>query len=252
MSLIMIIGGCMTKEAEVIVEPIYKTKIKYVSSPYIRSTSTKNKLKLVPKHKAKPIVSNKPKERYNTPKTTKIYAPQKYITRPNQKMNFMMGINPDGSEFVYMEGEFGTHTYTNFKKFIKTNSSQVKEIKISSNGGLVSTAMQIGAYVHDNKWSTGADKEMHCYSACGFVYFAGKNKSLQGRATVGLHRPYFPAVPDTPSSIQNTKNSYINYWNYIHAPKSVYDEMMDVSRDDLFILNKNNINDYINVQINEG
>ncbi|MEA2016994.1 MAG: hypothetical protein U9N59_00990, partial [Campylobacterota bacterium] len=128
-------------------------------------------------------------------------------------------------------------------------SSTAKEIKINSNGGLVSTAMKIGSYVYENRWNTGVDKEMRCLSACGFVYFAGKEKSLEDKAIIGLHRPYIPGVKDTTASIRKTKKDYISYWNYIRASKSIYDEMMEVDRDNLFILDKNNINEYIDVNI---
>jgi len=133
---------------------------------------------------------------------------------------------------------------------MKKTDTTAKEIKINSHGGLVSTAMQLGSYIYENKWDTGVDKEMYCFSACGFVYFAGRNKSLQGKALVGLHRPYLSSVEDTEKSIRKTKGNYISYWNYIHASKSVYDEMMEINRDSLFILDRNNINDYVDVQIN--
>jgi hypothetical protein len=164
-------------------------------------------------------------------------------------MNFMVGYNSDSSPFLYLEGEFNENTYKNFLHYLDENDVDFKEIKINSNGGVVATAMQIGAFVYEHKWKVGVDKEMRCLSACSFVYFAGREKSLQGVAVVGLHRPYIPGVADTPQSIRKTKRAYISYWNYIRAPKSVYDEMMDVDRDNLFILNGENINDYIDVTI---
>lgn len=189
--------------------------------------------------------------KYRKPQPTTIFAPQKYIIKENKKMNFMLGINKNGSKFIYMEGAFGVDTFTNFKKFLLENDTTIKELKINSNGGLVSPAMEIGSYVYSHRWNTGVDKEMRCMSACGFVYFAGRKKSLEGEAIVGLHRPYRPGVVDTVNSIREVKKAYISYWNHIHAPKSIYDEMMEVPRDELFILDKQNINDYIDVEINE-
>lgn len=255
--LIISISGCSNKQFEPKVEYIYKTKIEYVYLPcknQIKENSYASNAKYNAeanksiKSKATNL-SMKHKPKYKQPKLTKIYAPKKYVTRANKEMDFMVGINRDGSEFVYMEGEFGANTYNNFIKFLNKANTDAKEIKISSNGGLVSTAMQIGSYVHERSWDTGVDKEMHCFSACSFVYFAGKEKSLEGKAMLGLHRPYIPGVKDTASSIRKVKSDYISYWNYIRAPKSLYDEMMEVDRDNLFILNSNNINDYIDVKI---
>jgi hypothetical protein len=189
------------------------------------------------------------KPKFHMPKPTKIYAPKKYTTRPNQKMDFMIGYNKDGSEFVYMEGEFGLNTYKNFLKFLKQSSTTAKEIKINSNGGVLSVAMQIGSYIYEHNWDTGVDKEMHCYSACSFVYFAGKEKSLQGMAKIGLHRPYYPDIADTQQSILKTRREYVSYWNYIKAPIDLYYDMMDVPRDELLILDRNNIEDYIDIKL---
>jgi len=145
----------------------------------------------------------------------------------------------------FLEGEFGKNTYINFRKFLKDTNINTKEIKISSNGGVLSSAMRLGAFIHEHGWSTGIDKEMHCYSACGFVYFAGNKKSLEGKAKVGLHRPYIPGVADTQDSVRSMKREYLSYWNYIRASKVLYDEMMDTDRDDLLILDRDNIDEYI-------
>lgn len=252
------IAGCSKQpKVEVKEKIVYRTKYIYLPCECEKNKSntdslSKNKQakKTIFKKRETDLKKTAKKQKFVLPKkSVKYFAPKRYTLRPNQQMNFMVGYNDDGSPFLYLEGEFGVNTYKNFLQYLKESSIKFKEIKINSNGGVVATAMQIGAYVHDHRWSTGVDKEMRCLSACGFVYFAGVKKSLQGKAVVGLHRPYLPGVPDTLRSIRQTKRAYISYWNYIRAPKSVYDEMMDVDRDNLFILDRHNINDYIDVTI---
>ena len=253
--------ACANKQMPIKVQYVYKEKYVYLPCPKFNIIDTKSKkniknpiattpLKSKLKVKGKKTIKVKTKVKYKEPKPKKFYAPKQYRTREHKQMDFMLGINQDGSEFIYLEGEFGANTYKNFLTFMKKTDTTAKEIKINSNGGLVSTAMQLGSYVYENKWSTGVDKEMHCFSACGFVYFAGRSKSLQGKALIGLHRPYVADVKDTNKSIRKTKRNYLSYWNYIHASKSVYDEMMEINRDNLFILDRHNINDYVDVQIN--
>jgi len=248
--------GC-SKQPKVEEKIVYKTQYIYLpckqTQPLPSGFDNYKQPKAKKTEAKKKVVTKKPvikRSKFTLPKkSVKFFAPKRYTVRPNQKMNFMVGYNSDGSVFLYLEGAFNINTYKNFLNYIHQSAIDFKEIKINSNGGVVATAMQIGAYVHEHHWKTGVDKEMRCLSACSFVYFAGDEKSLQGEAVVGLHRPYIPNVPDTPSSIRNVKRAYIGYWNYIHAPKSVYDEMMDVDRDNLFILNRDNINDYIDVTI---
>ena len=233
---------------------IYQERIVYRYLP-CECKTTSQLIKIVKKRSNKQKAIKKKKERkrvatkYHQVKPTKIFAPKKFTNRPNKKMDFMIGYNKDKSEFVYMEGEFGEDTFKNFLEFLKQSNTSAKELKINSNGGLVTTAMQIGSYVKEHRWNTGVDKEMHCYSACAFVYFAGKKKSIQGEAKIGLHRPYIPGKADTPQSIAKTKREYLSYWNYIQAPLDLYNDMMDIGRDDLLILTKENIDEYIDVEI---
>jgi ATP-dependent protease ClpP protease subunit len=250
--IILILGGCAKEKKQIIVKyqyiylPCKKEKNKTKSKSVKKKKVTK-KIKALKKKKK--IAAKEP---FFMPKPSlKIYAPKRYIKIPNKKMYFMVGYNKDKSKFIYMEGEFGVDTYEKFLHFINKLNQPIKEIKINSNGGVLSSALKIGKYVHDHKFKTGVDDEMRCYSACGFVYFAGVKKSIQGRGEIGLHRPYVPGVADTMQSINQTKKQYIKYWNYIKAPKSLYDEMMEVDRDDLFLLNKNNIDEYIDVDIKE-
>ncbi len=246
--------GCTVKKSKQQSNIIYKTK-------YITLPCKKEVKKVVKKQNRKSISKNLKKstslkndtigtqKKYRQPSKTRIYAPEKYTTRVNQTMNFMIGINTDKSKFVYMEGEFDKDTYKEFIKFSKTIDKDINEVKINSNGGVVASAMKIGSYIKENKWNTGLDAEMNCYSACGFVYFAGKEKSLQGEAKIGLHRPYYPNKKDTYKSIQKVKKVYVSYWRYIKAPMDLYYEMMDIDRDELFILDKNNIEEYIDIKL---
>jgi len=240
--------GCSTPVPEV--KYVYKTKIEYIYLPCKKEKTSITPNIIKPKKNKKKIRATLTrKQKYKKPNLTEIYAPKKYTSRPKQAMHYMIGFNKDESKFIYMEGEFDVNTYDDFEKFVSESGLGIKEVKINSNGGVVASAMKIGEYIYKNKWATGVDKEMKCFSACAFVYFAGKEKSLQGKALLGLHRPYKPGVLDTTKNVRAIKKEYKSYWMYIHASISVYDEMMDVDRDQLFILDRNNINDYIDVKI---
>lgn len=255
---ILLFSGCSSRKPLVTqpqIKYIYKTKYVYLpckKEDKLTLLKLSNKKNIPKSKKVENNVVQAKKEiatKYRQPTPTKIYAPKKYTTRDKKKMDFMMGINKDNSKFIYMEGEFGVDTYKNFLKFTKKINEDIKEIKINSNGGVVLSAMRIGSFIKEKGWNTGIDKEMHCYSACGFVYFAGKEKSLQGSAKIGLHRPYIPNQPDTMKYIQKVKKEYVSYWRYIRAPMDLYYEMMDVDRDELFILDKHNIEEYVDIKI---
>jgi len=177
--ILLFMSGC-SKQPKIKERIVYKIRYKYIYLPckqskqhkQIQKPSLNTKLSKKPKAikaKIKKAMAKKviiKRKKFILPnKSVKIFAPKRYILRPNQKMNFMVGYNKDGSTFLYLEGEFGADTYKNFLKYIHNSAINFKEIKINSNGGTIATAMQIGAYVYRHKWKTGVDKEMRCLSA---------------------------------------------------------------------------------------
>ena len=122
--------GC-SKQPTIKEKIVYKTQYIYLPCKQTQSlASISNQVKQPKAKKIKKAVANKPvtkRVKFTLPKkSVKFFAPKRYITRPNQKMNFMVGYNNDGSAFLYLEGEFNTNTYKNFLKYIHKSAIDFK------------------------------------------------------------------------------------------------------------------------------
>jgi len=112
----LLMVGC-SKQPKVQEKIVYKTQYIYLpckqTQPLAPILNPSKASKVKATKKREKAVAKKPlnkRTRFTLPKkSVKFFAPKRYITRPNQKMNFMVGYNNDGSAFLYLEGEFDTN-----------------------------------------------------------------------------------------------------------------------------------------------
>lgn len=182
-----------------------------------------------------------------------IFAPAR-LNHPLQytkKLHFMIGEDSEGF-YLYAEGPILEGAFDKFKNYVEHYKSQnikLNRFMMNSPGGFLHEGLKIAHYIHENKWTTDADKHMKCYSSCGFIYAAGVNKRIQKGAEIGFHRPYIKHVPDTPSLIHTLYEKYKPDWEKIKGSPLLYDHFMkSVGRDDMYILTVNNISNYMNAK----
>ena len=79
-------------------------------------------------------------------------------------------------------------------------------VLLDSNGGLVAEALKIAGFVSGQGLTTLVEANAHCYSACAFVFMAGRHPPTEGpgwvsryldiRGKLGFHAPYLPYGAD--------------------------------------------------------
>lgn len=77
---------------------------------------------------------------------------------------------------------------------------EITTFTLSSNGGDVIAAMEIGRIIRERKALVIVPSEANCYSSCALIYIAGVNRMNLG--VVGLHRPYLVGEPSSPQEIK--------------------------------------------------
>jgi len=165
----------------------------------------------------------------------------------------MLGQDNKG-DYLYGEGAITEGSFEKFKKYVnfynnRENTPSLNRLMLHSPGGLVNEGLLIGEYIKKNNWTTDADKYMKCYSSCGLIYAAGVNKRIQPGAEIGFHRPYIPEKPDTKEFINQVYQDYLPYWNYIKGDQDLYNKFMkEFGRDDMYILNVENIHQYMDIE----
>lgn len=80
------------------------------------------------------------------------------------------------------------------------NASVDVRVRLSSSGGDVDAAMQIGRIIRTNEASVSVGQNAKCYSSCALLYIAGVRRVNFG--TIGLHRPYLSAAPQSRQAIE--------------------------------------------------
>ncbi len=183
-----------------------------------------------------------------------VRAPEqfKHPLQFSNKLNFMLGEDEQGF-YLYGEGPITKDAYRKFLAYVKhykNKNIDLDRLMLHSPGGFVNEGLKIGQYIHNHNWSTDADKYMKCYSSCGFIYAAGVSKKIQKGAEVGFHRPYIPNKPDTDDFIRRVYSDYQPYWNLVEGDMGLYNKFMsDYGREEMYILNSENINKYMKSEV---
>ncbi|WP_428491066.1 hypothetical protein [Rhodopila sp.] len=89
----------------------------------------------------------------------------------------------EGGRVIEFEGAIGTTSAVEFGRVL--DASRPVVVRLSSEGGLVAQARQIAAMIRARGLDT--EVERRCVSACTIVFFAGRNRLLQGSGTLGFH-----------------------------------------------------------------
>lgn len=91
----------------------------------------------------------------------------------------------DSPDYIMMDGDFLDGAVQDFRKALKARP-KAKLLVLRSSGGYVDVALDVAAAVKSRGLSTAVPSNMHCYSACAYVFFAGRDHVVTGK--LGVHR----------------------------------------------------------------
>ena len=144
-----------------------------------------------------------------------------------------------------LHGEIVPGTFNNFQKLL--SERKVKKLILVSPGGLVDEALNIADEVHLNNIATFIPAKRECFSACAFIFFAGKSRLSNG--ALGVHQiSYSPAfsrkherVGSIASETQSVLAEITEALNRFDVPKFVYERML--STKEMYVFTQNEIID---------
>ncbi len=94
-----------------------------------------------------------------------------------------------------------------FDKFsAAANELRDAVVQLDSPGGLVREGIKIGQLIRAREFSTVVPNGKLCASACGYIWLAGKIRSVESAANVGFHAAY---LADGKQTISSTGNALI-------------------------------------------
>lgn len=107
----------------------------------------------------------------------------------------------------------------------------------ASHGGDIDAALELGRLLRRLGVYTFIGKNDQCLSACVFAFMGGERRSVAGR--LGIHRPFLPAVLDTPDRrirFRHLQKTIKNYIEELDFPASLYEAVMGVPPESMHIL----------------
>jgi hypothetical protein len=103
-----------------------------------------------------------------------------FITRQDQK----------GTTSIVIEGKIEKQDDEHFRQTLATiPSDRSITIKLSSPGGSIGAALAIGDIIHQREFSTSVSEYTECFSACAFIWLAGRARWSTATSLIGFHGP---------------------------------------------------------------
>ena len=138
---------------------------------------------------------------------------------------------------AFFEGNIETGDSFELRKLLRNH--EIDTLVLISSGGSVWEALTIAGVVHDNNFNVYIPKDAECYSACSFIFFAGKSRLSNGK--LGVHQ--FSSV-DTNSArnvgeveggTQFTTSEIIGFLNEFGTPAWVFEKMF--AQQEMYVFN---------------
>lgn len=107
-----------------------------------------------------------------------------YVFTPAHSAEFSLNEKKD---VITLEGDIIYGDALNFITLLIENP-EVKQVRLTSDGGMAMEAFEIGIQIYDRKIETIAVG--NCYSACAFVWLAGSTRYIEYGAEVAIHAVY--------------------------------------------------------------
>jgi hypothetical protein len=115
-------------------------------------------------------------------------------------------------------------------------------VRLNSEGGDVSAAIEIGRLIRKYEGFTTIEKNGRCYSSCALIFIAGVSRSNYGE--LGLHRPYLAAAPQSRETVQQQVPLMLSmvksYVAEMGITENFYQQMVNTEPSKIAIYSENN------------
>lgn len=136
----------------------------------------------------------------------------------------------DAPGVIAMVGDIGPSTPLDFRRALRAVDDP-KVIALSSDGGLVSSALLVAYEVHERGMATYVMPESGCYSACAFVFLAGSSRLAEGE--VGVHQVWGEQVDA--SSAQTVVSDILEAFSDFGVRQEVTSAMLRTVPEDMYV-----------------
>lgn len=139
-------------------------------------------------------------------------------------------------DLITLNGSIDAGSALNFRRALQA-APNAKLVTLNSPGGNVQMGLLIADDIHQRKLATYIPKESKCYSACSFVFLAGKERKVDGE--LGVHQ----ISSDSPDLVgaQLAISDIIEVLNRFDTPMDVMHIMFKTPPDDMHVFSQDEI-----------
>ena len=142
--------------------------------------------------------------------------------------------NPD---LIELTGKIDEHTLGDFHRALAQRPN-TKVILLGSPGGYVDEALRLAAEIRSRGLSTAIPKGFGCYSACTYLFFAGKEHVVRGE--LGVHAVAQQGVAPGKAYDGDVRAALMSYG----CPKGVIQAMVSTPSTELHVFSPREIAKY--------
>ena len=135
----------------------------------------------------------------------------------------------DMQDVILLDGEIGINTPLEFRRATAARP-EAKVLVLGSPGGYVASALIVAGDVHSKGLSTVIPEGFGCYSSCAFIFFAGKERLVEGE--LGVHQMF--GVEDA-SGVQSTVSDIIEALELFETPTEVVTRMFRTPSEEMYV-----------------
>ncbi|MBN9334232.1 hypothetical protein [Devosia sp.] len=147
-------------------------------------------------------------------------------------------ISDESQSAIMLDGDIGVGTPLEFRRAFSLRPD-AKVVVLSSAGGLVASALIIADDIHAKGLSTLVPDSARCFSACAFIFFAGKERLAAGQLGV---RQMWSETPD-PSGVQSSVSDILEVLTRFEAPTEVFTRMSRTPSEDMYVFTQAELDD---------
>lgn len=152
---------------------------------------------------------------------------------------FMVSDGPESA--IVLNGEIDLSAALNFRRALAA-APGARVLVLNSPGGLVQTGLLIADDVHARGIATYIPADASCYSACAFIFLAGRERRADG--ALGVHQ-ISAANPDLEGA-QVAISDIIELLSRFGTPPEVLTVMFRTSADDMHVFSRDEVARFIN------
>ncbi len=148
-------------------------------------------------------------------------------------------VDSNRPDLITLNGTIDAGSALNFRRALHV-APNAKLITLNSPGGNVQMGLLIADDIHQRKLATYIPKESKCYSACSFIFLAGKERKVDGE--LGVHQ----ISSDSPDLVgaQLAISDIIEVLNRFDTPMDVMHIMFKTPPEDMRVFSEDEIARY--------